>query len=320
MTQATVKAGINVYAETNRLNGNFDQIKMALVPDEALPPLNPALKQTIGITARQSRMLQLADPALKEVLANHKDKEPVTLYLAGPEPIPNTPLPIRSVFIKQLQQQTGLAIDVESSKVFPMGRAGAFYALEYAFEYLETSGKKYIVVGGVDSYWDPLTLGILARDKRVQTIPGEMDAFVPGEGAGFLLLSVDEPFQGARKLYRPGIAEEEGGRYSDKPYRGDGLSQAFRKAIENGTGAPISNIYSSLNGESFGNKEFGVAVMRSSDSLNPEYDHRHPAECFGDLGGAFGTVLIGLAALNDRNYSLCYGSSEHEFRGAACVA
>lgn len=102
MTQTFVKTGLSAYAETNRLNGKFDHIKMALVPDEALPPLIPELQDTIGITARQARMLRLATPALNEVLQDYT--KPVPLYLAGPEPVPNAPLPMRSVFIEHLQK------------------------------------------------------------------------------------------------------------------------------------------------------------------------------------------------------------------------
>ena len=318
MTVASVRAGINRYQDTNRLNGRFDQIKMALVPDDALPRLSDKLVNTMGITSRQSRMLCLADPAIREALNTYV--EPVPLYLAGPEPVPSGPGPIRSAFIEHLVVQTGLNIDIKASKVFPIGRAGVFYAVDYAFELLLSTDRAFVLVGGVDSYWDGLALGLLSRDARVQTVPGEMDAFVPGEGAGFLLLTKDKRYQTvSRVLSRPGIASENGHRYSDQPYLGDGLADAFRLAIENGFGQPIKKIYSSLNGESFGNKEFGVAVTRSSSYLLPDFVHEHPADCFGDLGGALGAVLLGLALKEESGATICYGASDNEYRGAICV-
>ena len=43
MTAAAVKAGISTFQETNIYNKDFKPMKMALVPDEALPPLNLSL-------------------------------------------------------------------------------------------------------------------------------------------------------------------------------------------------------------------------------------------------------------------------------------
>lgn len=325
MTNAAVNAGINVYEHGSYCNGTIDGITMTQVPDEALPPLAEPLADVLGLNARQERLLRLATPALEQIyqqieaMPTVELSAPLAMFLAGPEPIPNAPLPIRSVFLKHLQTQTETPIDLNNSKVFPMGRAGAFFALESAFQYLQTSTQPYAIIGGVDSFWHATTLSKFMQDNRVKTDTGGMDCFVPGEGAGFILLSKQPLTNNNSAITRPGLASEEGHRYSDEPYLGNGLAQAFTQAINYANTENITAIYSSLNGELFGGKEFGVAQVRNSKVISAESNHEHPADCYGDLGAATGPVLMSLAALSQHKTSICYGSSDDEFRGAACV-
>lgn len=317
MTAASVKASVNVYQESTMYDGYFSPIKMAHVPEGALPPLSAKLRNKPGITARQSRMLRLAQPALAEILADIS--YPIALFLAGPEPLPNASLPMRSIFLEHLQVQTNFCFDSNNSKVFPMGRAGAFCALEYAFRYLESSDQEMVLLGGVDTYWDAMTLAAFARDKRLLTANGGVDGFVPGEGAGFILLSKNQCLEGKRQVFRPGLSEEPGHIYSDELYKGEGLSLAFKQAIESSNTNSIKHIYSSLNGESYGAKEYGVAVTRNSSFINGNLEHTHPADCYGDLGAASGVALLAISSVNSTAPSLCYCSSDGAFRGAACV-
>ena len=80
----------------------------------------------------------------------------------------------------------------------------------------------------------------------------------------------------------------------------------------------------SLNGENFGAKELGVASLRNSDKLDPDYVIEHPADCFGDTGAACFPISIGLSAMGFvKDYMkgpvLSYASSEAQYRGAACI-
>ncbi len=263
-------------------------------------------------------MLGLAHAAINQIPAELINGVP--LFLAGPEPLPEMPLPMRSNFIQLLQLQAEIDINFEASKVYPMGRAAGFYALESAFQYLEVSAEEFVLVGGVDSYKDFVQLDSLAQVNRIQTESGQSDAFIPGEGAAFILLSSNERFRNNGQVFRPGIAEEIGHRYSDEPYLGNGLSSAFSQAIEHAKSENIGAIYSSLNGESFGVKEFGVACTRNRCNIADSFNHVHPADCFGDLGGATSIVLIALASMNENTETLCFGASDHEFRGVAVVS
>jgi hypothetical protein len=49
-------------------NKNFNPMRMALIPEDALPPLNPELTSLTGLTSRQRRILRIATPAIQEVI------------------------------------------------------------------------------------------------------------------------------------------------------------------------------------------------------------------------------------------------------------
>lgn len=301
---------------------------LALFPEKELPPLNEQIAAVTGLTSRQIRMLRLAESALKEALEPLDAPLEIPLFLAGPEPVTDRPPAITEDFVDLLQSQSGIAVDVSNSAVFPTGRAGGMQALGAAIEYLEQGGGELALLGGIDTYLDLYLLGTLDLEERVLA-EGVMDGFAPGEGAGFLLLATDD---GCRKhninpiaaVGMPGIAEEPGHRYSEEPYKGDGLAEAFQLAVNGNAAGPIKTLFGSLNGENFGAKEWGVATMRNQQSLDENYVLEHPADCYGDIGAASAPVLIGLAAIGMREGyvsgpCLAWCSSEYQQRGAAIV-
>ena len=81
----------------------------------------------------------------------------------------------------------------------------------------------------------------------------------------------------------------------------------------------ISRIFSSMNGERYWGKEWGVAYLRNQQAFLPEHSLVHPADCFGDIGAAAGSILLGLAARSD-GPSIVYCSSDRGQRSALIVA
>lgn len=300
-TAASVRAGICRHGESAVYNKHFNPMTLALLPEDALPPLKKELAELSGLTGRQIRMLRLAGSALKEALKVLPFKDPLPLFLAGPEPLPDRPPPVTEDFLDHLVLQSEANIDQKSSLFFPSGRAAGMEALDKALDTLEAGTSPYVLLGGVDTFLDLYLLGTLDLEDRVLS-EGVMDGFVPGEGAAFLLLASE----GARQewsdgpyawIHAPGIAAEPGHRFSQEPYRGDGLAQAIGSALENGDGEPVRTVLASLNGENFGAKEWGVATLRNSSRLGDPLRMEHPADCFGDTGAAMGPLLMGLAAL-----------------------
>ncbi len=322
MTLAAVKAGVSRSQDSPFFGKNSTPIKMSLIPDEALPSLNEELlKRPLSYSIR--RMLRMAGAALIETLPDDLDCPPVALFLAARESLPNCTTNVSGEFIEHLIAQTGANIDKAASRVISYGRAAGLYTIDLAFRYLETTDNKYVLVGGVDTFLDLKLLGYLDQEDRVMT-EGVMDGFIPGEGASFLLLTSGtggverENSKPAPRVYAPGFSEEKGHRYSDEPYLGEGLSNAFSSALKDKQ-LIVQSVYSSLNGENIGSKELGVALTRNSKSIEDGYNIEHPADCLGDMGAATGSVLITLAAYYGKKTNLICCSSEKSQRAALCV-
>jgi len=322
-TAAAIKAGISRYQDSQCFNKNFNPIKMSLVDDSALPSLNEELQSLSGLTSRQRRMLRLATPALLEVLDALPINNSIPLFLSGPETLKNCPEAINIKFLEYLVKQTDANIDLNASRLFATGKAGGIQAIDLAFKFFETTDKDVVLVGGIDSFLDNYLLSFLDNENRILA-ENILDGFVPGEAAGFIMLVSDRIIsklstKQLATLYLPGLASEKGHRYSSMPYKGDGLSDSFNSAISNGNLQPIESVFSSMNGENFDAKEYGVALMRNTSAFNTNFDHIHPAENFGDIGAAFGPVLIGLMAQYKTKNAICYCSSNTEHRSAINV-
>lgn len=303
-TAASVRAGITRFSETSIHNKRFVPFTLAILPDEVLPPPEPEIDKLTGLTSRQIRMLRLSAPALQAAAETVPDIERIPLYLGAPEALPDRPDPVNDKFLEYLSIQSGVKFNVTESRLFPKGRAAGLLALKEAIELLESGGNvEYVIVGGVDTYLDLYLLGTLDMQDRI--LAGNvMDGFIPGEGAGFLLLTGIEKATN-RKLAPPlalltpvSSGFEEGHLYSEQPYKGDGLATALSELFaESGIAEPISEVYSAMNGENHWAKEWGVAFMRNKSFFDPGHGMYHPADCYGDTGAASGILLTALAAI-----------------------
>src|SRR5439155_16341288 len=188
----------------------------------------------------------------------------------------------------------------------------------------------FMIAGGVDTHRDRYVLGTLDMEKRVKS-SANLDGFIPGEGAGFLLLADRGAASSAGLTPWAGVSAvalstEPGHLYSEESYRGDGLAQAVQQLAQAGAlVGPIREVYSSMNGENHWAKEWGVARIRSNGTFSAEHGMHHPADCYGDTGAACGPLLAGLAALGikqgyRRSPALVYGSSDRGQRAALIVS
>jgi 3-oxoacyl-[acyl-carrier-protein] synthase-1 len=244
--------------------------------------------------------------------------------MACPELLPNKNSRVETSFFENLKAVSQCNIDINNSRRIAMGRAGGFAALDIAYKYFQATGHEFALIGGVDSYRH-FNNQIDALDKEHRLMSeGVADGFVIGEGASFLLLASPaaiEKYALQPKLFlgQPACTQEVGHRYNDAPYRGDGLAHAFTQALAAAPQLPIHRIYSSLNGESFGTKELGVARIRNSTRLGSHIHIEHPADCFGDLGAAMAPMLFSLVAHNEKKPCLVYSSADGADRGAVCA-
>lgn len=328
-TASSVRAGISRFCETSIYDRRFQPFTMSLVPDECLPPLEQSLEETVGLTARQARMLRLASPALGEALAGVADVGQIPILVGTPEAFPNRADPAGKKFLEQLATQSGLKFNLALSKMFPNGRAAGLLALREALARMQSGEHASVIVGGVDTYLDLYLLGTLDMEGRILA-KGVMDGFVPGEGAAFLLLSTANKAASNKKpiSWIAGVATglEMGHRYSGEPYRGDGLASTMQElfAAIPSVKDNVQTVLASFNGENFWSKEWGVAYLRSKERFQENVRIEHPADCFGDPGAALGPLMLGLGAVGmQKGYldgpCLVWCSSDRQERGAALI-
>jgi 3-oxoacyl-[acyl-carrier-protein] synthase-1 len=322
-TAAAVRAGLPRFRESPFYDRRGEPIILAAVPDEDLPPLAPSLPDSVD--EREAQMLRLAAPALAEVLGGVPGAERIPLLLALPEALPGREVP-GPAFLRRLAAQSGLGFSVEESRASTGGRAAGLAVLGEALDRLAARGG-LVLVGGVDSHQDAALLQALDEEGRVRA-HGIPDGFTPGEGAAFLLLGAASGAKRAplARVEAAAAAEEPGHRFSDAPYRGEGLDAAFRGLFARVSGAPpVRTVYAGLNGESFGAKEWGISYLRHRERFADDLRVEHPADCLGDAGAALGPLMLGLAALGmqggyRRSPCLVWCSSDGAARAAALVS
>lgn len=328
MTAAAVRAGINQFEASEYDNQAGESITMAGVPEEVFESLKFEIDKGSYYSGLYDRIIKMAIVAAGEACAGQPIERDIPMVLAIPDAVQGIRHIGAEMLVKNLAGQTDLPIDADQVRCLHTGRAAGIEALDMAGRMLHDLDQDYVLLGASDSYWHLPLVTHLDREKRVLA-PGVMDGFVPGEGAGFLLLCRDAGKAMVENdhlvaLHRPGVSEESGHLHSALPYRGDGLSLAFKLALNGQYGSGIATIYSSQNGEHFWAREYGVALMRNQASFDEEVLLEHPADCYGDLGVAAGPVLIGLCARDlwqkpGPETSLVYCSSDGAARAALRV-
>lgn len=320
---ASFRTGLSAYRESPVVGRNGEPHVMALVPDSALPPLEPELEAET-LPDRERRMLRLSGLALRQTTASSSGR-PCPLFLALPRPEEPAP-PRERDFWERLAIQAATPLNVAPSRVYELGRAAGAFALKGALAAL-AEGHERVLVGGVDTCLD---LKLLARLDEERRLLGSdvMDGFVPGEGAAFLMVTRGRPSsQTAPVVIRAvGTAEDPGHRYSEQPALGAGLSAALDDAASIYGELPVvRTCFAGLNGENFGGKEWGVANIRHHGLFDPALAFEHPADSFGDAGAATIPLLLALAVETLQHEHrpgpmLIWASSDHEPCGCAVLA
>lgn len=328
-TAASARARVSRLHEIEWRDRRFQPFIVGTVPEDGLPALDAELSLQ-PLQYRQARMLRLAHLALDEALKPLAGYETsIPLLLALPEHHTTIPLEPKT-FLSKLARQTKAKLDLPRSVAAPNGRAAGLMAFRRAAAMLEANEADFVLIGGVDSLIDLYVLGTLDMQERIRNEVNS-DGFSPGEGAAFLLLTLADT--AAKKDLPPlaqvlgsAIGHESGHLYAQEPYLGEGLANTFSSLLaETPPHSPIGCVYSSFNGERYWGKEFGVARIRNSAAFSPDHQMEHPAECFGDLGAAHGTMLAAMAAhgvaKQYRNSPcLVYASSDYGSRAAILLA
>ena len=328
-TAASVRTATMRFEESSFRDQWFQPFTLATVPEEGLPELEPGVTQNAALTSRETRMLRLAAPPLAECLTPlGATNERPGVMMSLPEM--ETTMPFEpDAWLRLLHQQSKEMFDLPRSDASQVGRAGGLVAIRRAIDVIASGQVSLMIAGGVDTYLDTYVLGTLDVEKRVKSAV-HLDGFIPGEGAGFLLLASAAAAQQAGIEALARISDvvtgfEDGHLYSPTPYRGDGLASTIQRLLQsNAVDSPIREVYSSMNGENHWAREWGVGFLRNRPGFHEEHGMHHPADCYGDTGAACGPLMVGLAALGiARGYggspALVYCSSDKGDRAALAV-
>jgi len=281
------------------------------------------------------RFVALAIPAAKEALApltaGKKQVTGIPLILGLPPGRPGRPQNLDTEVTMRFKTELGDGTLLSATRAIPTGHAAGLAALEQAWRLIRSGEIEACLVGGVDSYEDADTLEWLDNLEQLHSNTNKW-GFIPGEGAGFVLLSSPQ-FAEKYKLHPLGevlaaaLAREPNLIKTDTVCVGEGLSAAVKQTLEAmpNQNAPIHQTLCDLNGERYRADEFGYTLTRTGSRFADPGEYAAPADCWGDVGAASGPLHIGLAvAAGQKGYdmgpnTLVWASSEAGERAAAVV-
>lgn len=281
-----------------------------------------SLEQRVGMLATDA-VMECLRPIIKELPALRRQLR--THFALSAESFPQ--LPQRQRFLDGFA--AGAALNSSGPiEVVAEGHAGGLLALSNACRELQSGEAQFCLVGGADSYMDPMRLQDIDLAGRLHSIKQRW-GFTPGEGAAFCLITTGDS---ARRLHLMPLAEvlavataqEAKLMGTEAVCLGDGLTAAFRGVLD--PKHRVSHCYCDLNGETYRADEYGFAICRTSDYFDDAARFTAAAESWGDVGAASGSLALTLAlAAWARGYArgpvnLVWASSAHApLRGAALL-
>lgn len=307
--------------------------RMCEHPEAVLPdgePVPVAMITGVDADPGAMRLAALLEPALNEALeplaAAPGPVPPMPLLLGLPEPVEGQDLAAEvAALLDDRPLEHGTLSEVSSSAT---GHAAALAALKDALALLGEE-QELCLVAGVDSMLTPEALAREAGEGRI--LSGENPhGFVPGEGAGCLLLATADA---AKRLELPCLgrvlgaatATEEHTIYGDTVSTGAGLTAAFREALAALPEGEVQLLTGDMNGQPYRGEEYVYALIRNRERFADALEVSAPADRWGDVGAAaplLGMILAVEAAR--RGYgagprTLVWASSVGGLRGAAVL-
>ena len=319
---AAVRAGVAWFGEHPHMTDkNGDPYILAMAPflDENL--------------STEDRLGQLSRMAAEEALncmphlKNHRIS--ISYILGLPEFRPGFSKDTCKRFIDKFVGTTFGEKEAENVQEIPNGHSAGLMAVMKAEDLLKRGKGEFCLAGGAESYIHPETLDWLEECDQYHN-PNNAWGFIPGEGAGFLLLCLSDtatkyglPILG--RFMALSLAREENRIKTETVCIGEGLTQAVREVLASFAqpGKIIDLIICDQNGEAYRADEYGFMLARTSERFKNPTDFWGPVDCWGDVGAASGPLLILLAiAAAQKGYgkgpnTLIWTSSEGGARACA---
>ncbi len=254
------------------------------------------------------RLIALAAPAMQEAARSWRRVEEarrgvansLPLVVAVPEGVVEySRARQKSLFLEALEAAVPGLIDVARSHEIIGGRAAGVQALGRAVDMLQ-AGAEAVLVGGVDSYYDPDRLDALSEALRLHGM-GTENGFIPGEAAAFIVLTHRHHAASLTRyasILGHGMENEPRPFGSDDPCQALGMTAALRKATTAvGARRMIGWQLTDVVNERHRVDEWQYATGRTFQLFTDDVLHEQPLVTIGDVGTAAATLFIVEAAV-----------------------
>ncbi len=243
------------------------------------------------------KISRMACMAIQEALAGIPEQAwhrmPLLLCVAEHER-PGRLAGLDDVLFQKIQSGLGARFAGQSA-VMPHGRVGVAVALAQARAWLE-QGIPKVLIAATDSLLTWPTLSHYEQHGRLLT-ERNSNGFMPGEGAGALLVGPPTHDPGELLCTGIGFGREVAHVDSEAPLRADGLTQAIKAALSDAGGQMHDMDFriTDNSGEQYYFKEAALALSRTLRQRKEAFDIWHPAECAGEMGATSGAAIISAA-------------------------
>lgn len=185
---------------------------------------------------------------------------------------------------------------VAQSAIVPQGRVSVATALAQARALIFNHGHHQVLIAATDSLLSWPTLSHYDQERRLLS-EDNSNGFIPGEGAGALLVGAARGRAGELVCSGIGFGREVAHIGSGEPLRGDGMSSAMKAALSD-AGLQMQDMafrITDVAGEHYYFKEAALAISRILRQRKTAFDIWHPAECTGEAGALAGASIIAVA-------------------------
>jgi 3-oxoacyl-[acyl-carrier-protein] synthase-1 len=285
----------------------------------------------------RDRLLALAMPAAREAISAESNqirrKTAIPVFVGLPPTRPGLPAGLIAGFLERLEASLREHVPIGTIEAIQTGHSSGLMALEKGCRSLQSGGAEFCLIGGVDTYLEPITLEWLEHCGQIHAAGMTNNAwgFIPGEAAGFCLLAAP----GALDRYQltchcrvrtVATSQEKNLIKTESVCIGKGLSEVVQRVLGSlPLDTRVDQVICDMNGEAYRADEYGFTVARTAERFKDAANFLAPADCWGDVGAASGPLYLGLADVGSRRrYAkgtnwLAWTSSESGERSAALL-
>ncbi|MCP3922317.1 MAG: hypothetical protein GY714_07005 [Desulfobacterales bacterium] len=273
------------------------------------------------------RFKSLLTPALFEVLEPLLTLNPkLKIYAGLPEKNENQPTNFASDIINTISEIIQDSPIGAETEIYSRGHSSGLICLEKAITTLRDENAEFCIVGGVDSYINRELLYELIYSRRMHSSLTK-HGFIPGEAAGFFLLTTEKRAKFYKmpvmaRIKAVGSTMEENTFLSGKTCLGQGLSKVVARVLQKiPKDITIDKVYCDLSGERFRTEEYNYLLSRNAGLIEDPGSYITTSKNYGDVGAATLPSLINLAVHHneEKRTGLFFTGSDSGIRSAAII-